>query len=587
MLTEKIQNSIETWLRLDQNEKTKNEVEKLIETNNTEELIERFGERINFGTSGLRSKMGAGFSFMNELVCIQTTQGLCSYLDECQPNWKIKGVVIGFDKRYNSSEFAVAIASVIIGLGGRVFLIEEYCPTPFVPFAVSQYKAACGIMITASHNPKDDNGYKLYWDNAALIISPHDKNIQASILKNLELFETNISLEKVLNHHLCFKIFSDVFELYKIKMLGHSSFTAEEREKVNVPIVYTAMHGVGYRFIKDIHEYWGFPDVIPTELQVQPDPEFPTVKFPNPEEGEGALKLAIETAEKNNVKIVVANDPDADRFIFAEKQTNGEWKIFSGNEIAAIFAPFLLEKWVKMNPDKTRDQAAFVTTVVSSRFLKYFSQAEGCQFVETLVGFKWMANKANELVEQGIDVLMCYEQAIGFAMGPPSYDKDGIIASLLFREIVQNVYEDGLTLGQYVDSLYAKYGYFKSNDGYVLTDDKEKILQVYEDIGRYPKEVNGQQVIYVRDLHIDTPFDSDTTDNKPTFPLSSSPFLTFIFENDSQFTLRTSGTEPKLKWYGESKANSVEEAKLKIDAIVEEIIQKWIRPDERGFEKSA
>ena len=359
--------------------------------------------------------MTAGYANMNYVTVQQTSQGLGQYLlktfgeAECAK----RGVVIGYDGRHNSFGFAHISAATFKYYGIRTFVFDRMVCTPMVPYFTKCFKCVAGVMITASHNPKQDNGYKLYWENSAQIIPPHDKNIQESIENNLELedlseyfnyFEKKITFKpENFTSQTIHRYIDEISKTYLIK---------RELNKACPSITYTAMHGVGYNFIVKTLATIGFPSLNSVKEQIDPDPEFTTVAFPNPEEGKGALQLSIEQAERGESSLILANDPDADRLAIAEKQEDGEWKIFTGDEIGAILAQFLFQTHKAKGDDTSK--FAMVASTVSSKLLKKMAEVEGFRFEETLTGFKWIANKAMELDSQGYKTIFSYEEAIGF-----------------------------------------------------------------------------------------------------------------------------------------------------------------------------
>lgn len=312
-LPEDLRERAQEWLTLDKNQETRSEIESLIEARNVTELTGRLASRMTFGTAGLRSKMGAGFSRMNDLTVIQTTQGFCKYLElqfgkeVCQE----RGVVIGYDARHNSHRFSCYVANVFINEGINVYLFSRETPTPFTPFALRRYSCVAGVMVTASHNPKQDNGYKVYWTNGAQIIPPHDKGISQCIDDNLTPWPTSWEISNIARNPLITDPYSDVKDGY---LLAIQKYCYRKKENPLSPVtcVYTAMHGVGYPFVKMAFEAFGLPEIIPVEEQVKPDPEFPTVTYPNPEEGKSALDLSISTADARGHSVIIANDPDPD-----------------------------------------------------------------------------------------------------------------------------------------------------------------------------------------------------------------------------------------------------------------------------------
>jgi phosphomannomutase len=328
----------------------------------------------------------------------------------------------------------------------------------------------------------------------------------------------------------------------------------------------------------------------PVPLQVQPDPEFPTVAFPNPEEGKGALKLAMECASENNCSIILANDPDADRLAIAEfqKSTN-EWHIFTGNQIGALIGSFVLESL-----KEKQSQKAVLTTTVSSHMLAEIAKHYNAHFDETLTGFKWLGNRAIDLQSEGYDTVFAYEEAIGFMCYDIVRDKDGVSALAIFSEWANHLYSKGVTVFEYLQSLYEKYGYWVSNNAYFICHEKPVINRIFDKIRygstpqqipgqtgfslKYPKSIAGFKVVYVRDLTVG--YDSSTADHRPTLPVSSSSqMLTLQLENDCLLTLRTSGTEPKIKYYTEYKGASFESGTKELQVIVDAMIADLLEPE--------
>ncbi|CAG8780288.1 33764_t:CDS:10, partial [Racocetra persica] len=337
-----IDSLVKEWLRLDKNPVTRLEITKLYSDGNVEKLEECLRNRISFGTAGLRSSMEAGFARINDLTIIQTSQGLCMYLLDTIQNAIVKGVVIGYDHRHNSEKFARLSAAVFLSKGFKVYFYRKLVHTPLVPYGVKKLKAACGIMITASHNPKQDNGYKVYWENACQIIPPHDKGVSDAINNNLEpwIWDPHV----VDNSELCIDNIKEISDAY-FEELKALSYHREDNAASDLKFVYTAMHGVGTPAAKGIFETFALKSLILTKEQTDPDPDFPTVTFPNPEEGKGTWTLAMKTADEAEAHVIFANDPDADRFSVSEKQKNGEWTVFSGNQIGVMLASVVLSNY--------------------------------------------------------------------------------------------------------------------------------------------------------------------------------------------------------------------------------------------------
>jgi len=567
------------WLSTDKNAATLAEAEALRDKGDAEEIKSRFDVRMAFGTAGLRARMGAGYACMNELTVLQASQGLSSYVKA-----SFKGdiaVVVGYDGRHNSHVFATRTAAAFLAKGIHVHLFSKIVPTPYVAYAVSRLKCAVGVMVTASHNPKEDNGYKVYWDNGAQIISPHDKNISAHILENVEPWADAWDSAFVSNHAACTDPYEEIEANYMKDLQGLAS--SAPTSKGSIPIVYSAMHGVGYHACKLAFESNGLAPLIPVVQQCDPDPDFPTVTYPNPEEGKGALKLAFETAEANDSTVVLANDPDADRLAVAAKH-QGSWRIFTGNEIGALFGAWAWKTYKEANPTADFSKACMLSSTVSSMILQTMAQKEGFYFEDTLTGFKWMGNRARELQKEGYQVLLSFEEAIGFAHGTHVVDKDGVSAAVLMAQMANTLADRGMTLVDQLHAVYAEYGYHATKGSYYICRSQPTIDAIFNAIrkdGKYQMQVQDQTISHVRDLT--TGYDSRQADKKALLPTQSSNMITFYLANDSVITLRTSGTEPKIKYYSEIKAPATTaEERAAVDAqlavTVEQIVNTLLQP---------
>ncbi|KAK9508226.1 hypothetical protein O3M35_007934 [Rhynocoris fuscipes] len=588
---------ISEWLQWNQNEKMRIEVEQLLKDNKQAELERIFLQRIEFGTAGLRGRMGPGYFQMNDLVIIQTAQGLLKYLLTQPVDLLNKGVVLGYDGRHNSKRFAELTAGIFLRAGSPVMLCSNVIPTPFVPFAVTKYKAAAGVMVTASHNPKDDNGYKVYWNNGAQIISPHDKGITKCIEESLKPSDNAWDLTILNESEKLIDPLEQLFTDY-LKIIETNLYDRQLNHDAPFRITYTAMHGVGYPYILKVFNIANFKELIPVKEQIEPDADFPTVKFPNPEEGKSALDLSIRTADINNSVIILANDPDADRLAVAEKIHS--WRVFTGNEIGALLGWWMIYTYKQRNPNADLSNAYMLSSTVSSKILKTMASAEGISFEETLTGFKWMGNRACQLHTEGKQVLFAFEEAIGFMCGTAVLDKDGISAAVTVAELAAFLYNNGKTLTSQLDSIYTKYGHHICDNSYFICDDPQLTKTIFNrlrnfnehsngmSLDSYPKWIlNGKyKVISVRDLT--NGFDSTKADNKATLPISkTSQMITFTFDNGFVVTLRTSGTEPKLKYYSELCANpeiqDTEVLQKTLREMVKGVIDEFIEPEKNGL----
>lgn len=572
------------------------EIKKLLSEERYDELSKIMMTRLTFGTAGLRGRMGPGYAAMNDLVIIQTSQGLCAYLDSIVqncPSEKLRGIVIGYDNRYNSDRFSQLAAVSFLLKKFKVYLFSKMTPTPFIPFAVKKLKCLAGIMVTASHNPKDDNGYKVYWSNGAQIKPPHDKNIQECILKNLKPWSNAFDVSLVWTSPLAYDPLTDIEQMYYSDLktsLGSRNFLNQ-----SMKITFTAMHGVAHSYVVKAFQKLQYENYIAVKEQMYPDPNFPTVIFPNPEEN-NCLDLSIMTADKNDCKLILANDPDGDRLAVAEKLSNGKWHVYSGNEVGALLGSFLWKKapeeW-KQKPD----MCCMISSTVSSKILRSIASKEGFIFYETLTGFKWMANQAYDSMGEGMKFIFAFEEAIGYMCGSTVLDKDGIQAAMQIASMSFEAHESGKLLYDLLKETYLKYGYHVSCNSYFICHDPVAIKSMFESLRNYNGASNQYPVCLengksrfsvaaVRDLT--TGYDSRQHDKKAILPSSSSTqMITFYFENGCEATLRTSGTEPKVKYYTEMIAevpeNEWEEKNKLLKEMVDAIISQWMQPEKNGF----
>ncbi|KAL0569810.1 hypothetical protein V5O48_012155 [Marasmius crinis-equi] len=609
---------------MDRNEQTREEIQRLLDKGDTDELESRLRNRIEFGTAGLRGKMEAGWARMNglsfyndtlskcnaespkDLIIIQASQGLCRYVMENVQDARSRGVVIGHDHRHNSERWAKLTAAAFINKGMKVYLHRGLVHTPLVPFSVKRLNASCGVMITASHNPKDDNGYKVYWENAVQIIEPHDKGISDAIKSNLD--PQTWSIESSESSPDCLDVTQEMKDAYFTSL---DSFRLPSyKPGTGVSFVNTSMHGVGHAFVNTAFERFGISFKSVTEQQ-SPNPDFPTVRYPNPEE-KGALDLALATANRVRANYVLAQDPDADRFAAAEKQPNGEWATFTGDQLGVVFAGHVFDAYRASG--KPVDKLAMVASTVSSKMVEAIAKREGFKFVDCLTGFKYIGNTALDLVRQGYEAPFGYEEAIGFMFGSEIRDKDGVAASVVFAQISTILSARGTTVKSYLNDLYARYGFFmvihkKWPSGVILTESQtsnsyfickdpatiDKIFQRIrnlnndesETILRYPHRIAGLRVTSVIDLT--TGYDSTNPPTyKPRLPLSSGHMIQFRAEREPGgdkiiLTTRTSGTEPKIKYYLEGSGKDEDVVAKLLKSVVEELGKDWMEAEKNNL----
>lgn len=484
---------VEKWEQWDKCAATREEVRKLGESEDWDTLRDIMANRLEFGTAGIRGRMGAGFGRMNDLVIVQVSQGLLAYLQTQEPQLSKKGLVLGYDGRHNSARWAALTAGVFLRAKVPVILFRTTVPTPFIPFTVSQLGAAGGVMVTASHNPRWDNGYKVYWGNGAQILSPHDKNIQAMILTHLEP-EVGAFDEPDPSNPLLSDPFQEISASYYSMIPSYND--PARNGKLVKPVVYTAMHGVGWPYCLAAWSNAGFPPskLVPVPEQRDPHPDFPTVEYPNPEEGASALDLAFRTADSCGARYILANDPDADRLACAER-TGDSWKVFNGNEMGALLGWWLVTEYRARH--SSSPSLHVLASTVSSKFLNTLAKAEGLVFTETLTGFKHMGNVSYRLKDQGEVVLFAYEEAIGFMCGTAVLDKDGVSALVCLGELIARLEEQGSGLTQKLEEIYNCYGLHTSQNSYYTCHDPELTKRIFARIrsvgeeGGYPASLAG------------------------------------------------------------------------------------------------
>ncbi|KAF2755792.1 hypothetical protein EJ05DRAFT_478751 [Pseudovirgaria hyperparasitica] len=581
-----ITNLAEEWLRLDEDRETRDEIYKLLLGNKHDELESRLRNRIAFGTAGLRARMEAGFSRMNSLTVIQASQGLAAYILQTIPEAQKLGIVLGRDARHKSEQFARLTAAAFVAKGIKVWWFEKPAPTPLVPFAVGELHAAAGIVITASHNPAADNGYKVYWQNGCQIIPPHDTGIAKSIEENLEpiTWDTSVIDDDNLLVKGCLNL---VLRKY-CNAVRAAAALPNIPSSVYPRFAYTPMHGVGLQFMEEIMDALDLRfNMVRVVDQSYPDGDFPTVPFPNPEE-KGALDLAIKTADVTKVHFILATDPDADRLAVAEK-VDGKWHQFTGNELGILLAAHVHETY---EGTKESEKQAMLASTVSSQMLSAYSHAEGIHFQETLTGFKWLGNKAIELQEQGYHVLFAFEEAIGYMVPKVVKDKDGLSAAAVFLSAVARwQMNDAETPYHKLQKLFKKYGHFEDANTYLISPSPETTNTVFSEIralgSPHPSHLGKHKIARWRDLTAG--YDSATKDHVPDLPVSKdSQMITcdlepHFLEAQVRFTVRGSGTEPKIKLYIEGKAGSAEKAKRAAEKVLEDLLTEWFKPATYGL----
>ncbi len=529
---------VEAWIREDPDPRTRQELEDLLAAGAEADLQDRFQGLLQFGTAGLRGLLGGGPHRMNRAVVIRATAGLCTYLKRMVPNATERGVAIGFDGRRMSRQFAQDAAEVVAGFGLRAHVFDDVVPTPLLAYASLRVNAAAGIMITASHNPPAYNGYKVYWGNGAQIIPPHDEGIAACIasLGSLE------SIPRVpLGQSACVQPLSAEIRteyLAKIKALALHPETPRD-----LRVVYTAMHGVGGALVLDTLSDAGFHDVSVVAEQQDPDGEFPTVAFPNPEE-EGAMDRALALAKQRSAELVLANDPDADR-LAAIVRHDSTYRRLSGNELGCLLAHYLLDQGPKS------DKRLVLCSVVSSPMLLSIGRAHGARAEQTLTGHKWIHNRAIELEKDGYTFVMGFEEALGYAVSSFVRDKDGISAAAVLCDMAAWCKSQGRTLVDELELAWRRYGMFLSEQVSIVlpgTEGAQRIASLMQRARRdSPTTLGAAPVVAVQDFATGTRRTTDGHESTLTFPRAD--VVVYELEGGHRAMLRPSGTEPKIKYY--------------------------------------
>lgn len=580
------------WLRIDRDPETRGEIEHLLTTQNQHELEKRLGTRITFGTAGLRARMEAGFSRMNSVTVIQASQGLAEYLISLDPGNREKGIVIGRDGRHNSEKFAELTAATFLAKGFKVYWLKTI-HTPLVPYGTRHHGAAAGVMVTASHNPAADNGYKVYMGNGCQIIPPHDKGIADQIEANLEPLNWDTEQIRLDNASITdgYKVMGGKY-LRDVKR--NTWLTSETIKSTHshrpIKFTYTPMHGVGWYYFRALLEIARLDkDMHVVKSQAHRNADFPTVKFPNPEE-KGALQEAIKTADMYGDWLILANDPDADRFAAAQK-VDGVWKQFTGNQLGVLLASFVWEKYHEENHDAMGKTAMFVSAVSSRMLFRMGEEWSGngdFTVEETLTGFKWLGNRAKEWEQETSGkALFAYEEAIGYMVPGVGYDKDGVAAASLF---LAACYEwqgrDQMTPWDVLQGLYDTYGYFEDANTYLVTPSPAVTERVFAEIRTAsPSMVGTRTIKRWRDLTVG--HDTGMPGNVPNLPVDpSAQMITCWLDDDVVFTARGSGTEPKVKLYIEASSDSSERANDVANEVLEDLIREWFKPEENGLTRA-
>ena len=542
---------------------------------NDEEIKDRFYKELEFGTAGLRGVIGMGTNRMNKYTVGKATQGLANYIIE--QGTQEKGVAISYDSRRMSDEFSLQTALILNANGIKTYLFENLRPVPELSFAVRQLGCTAGIMITASHNPPKYNGYKVYWDDGSQIVAPRDKDIIAKVraIKDFKEIKT-ISVEEAVEKGL-FKVIKEEMDDKYINKLKSLVLNPDivKREGEELKIVYTPLHGTGNTVTSRLLKELGFKNVYVVPEQAEPNGNFPTVDYPNPEDKK-AFKLALELAKKVDADVVLANDPDADRLgIYAKDSKTGEYMTYTGNMSALLIAEYRISQ-MKEKGILPLD-GMFITTIVSSELAKAIAKDYGLECIEVLTGFKNIGaviKKAEEKKDK--TYVFGFEESYGCLIGDYARDKDGISAVMSLCEAAAYYKSKGMTLWDQMMKIYEKYGFYKEDQVSIVlegADGAKKIKDMMTNMrNNLPEKIGKYKVIEFKDVELDEVKNLVTGEQRKT-GLPKSNVLYYELENNAWCCVRPSGTEPKIKLYMGVKADSMEMAEKDLEELKKAMVE--------------
>ena len=532
-----IEERINSWLNGAYDKETKKEIKNLLDSKNEKELTDAFYRDLEFGTGGLRGIMGVGTNRMNKYTVGRATQGLANYI--LKQNGKDFKVAIGYDSRNNSDIFSKTAAEILSSNGIKVYLYDDIHPISLLSYAVRSLGCIAGIVVTASHNPKEYNGYKVYWTDGAQVIPPHDKNIIDEVLK--------VSPEEVKmgDNSKVSLIGKDIEDKYMNDLMGYLVNPDIIKKHNDIKIVYTPIHGSGYKMVPMALKKAGFTNITTLETVQPPNGNFPTVESPNPENPE-ALKMAVDKAKEIGAELVMGTDPDCDRMGCALLDRDGNYIYLTGNQIGSIILNYLITN------KKNIKNPFVVKTIVTTELARTIADANNVKLFDVLTGFKWIA----DIIEREKDgnYLFGFEESFGYCINGNVRDKDGVSSCLIFAEILAYCKDNNITLADYLESLYEKYGYFyeetisitkKGADGAKAI---EYMMTYYRN--NMPKEISGVEVVHISDYEKKEVYANDGKKIKD-ITLPKSNVLQYILKDNTKITIRPSGTEPKIKFYFE------------------------------------
>ena len=531
---------VNAWLTPTFDDETQQTIKELI-ASNPKELEESFYKNLEFGTGGMRGIMGVGTNRMNKYTLGKNTQGLSNYLHESFPNEAVK-VAIAYDCRHNSKTFAKVVADVFSANNIQAYLFEDLRPTPELSFALKHLGCHCGIVLTASHNPPEYNGYKVYWQDGGQIVPPYDNEIVTEI-NSLDYADIKFDANEALISY----IGEEVDEVFINASVKNGSLDLSNTDRDNMTIVFTSLHGTSITAIPETLKRAGYNNVHIVEEQRVPDGDFPTVASPNPEEP-AALQMALELADKVKADIVIGTDPDCDRLGVAVRDLKGEMVLLNGNQTMVMMTNFLLDLW--KSEGKINDNQFIASTIVSTPMVEALAKAYDVEYKEGLTGFKWIAKMIKDFPE--LDFIGGGEESFGFMVGDFVRDKDAVTSTLLACEIATHAKANGSSFYKELINLYVNHGYYKEHLVSLTKkgiEGAQEIKQMMIDARNTPlAEVNGSKVIKIEDYELSISKDM-LANAESTLDIPKSNVLIYYTADGSKIALRPSGTEPKIKFY--------------------------------------
>ncbi len=565
---QKILSRAEQWTRPPFDEETRRYVQKLIEAD-SEELIESFYKDLEFGTGGMRGIMGVGTNRMNKYTIGKNTQGLANYLKEQFPG-KALSVAVNYDVRHNSKAFARLVADVLSANGIKVYLFKEFRPTPQLSFAVRHLKTDAGIVLTASHNPPEYNGYKVYWNDGAQVVPPHDKGIVEAIAQ-VDFSDIRFDVDERLIEY----VGEDLDHAFIEAAVQHATFG--ERNRNNIKILFTSLHGTSVTIMPKAMKQAGFTNFHIVEEQAEPSGDFPTVKSPNPEEP-AAFEMALKKADEIGADIILATDPDADRIAVAVRDSEGKMILLNGNQTMAVMDRFLLEK--EKAGHRLTGNEFIASTIVSTDLIMDIGAQYGVEVKRSLTGFKWIAELIRAY-EGKLRFIGGGEESFGYMVGDFVRDKDSITSGLLAAEIASAAQAEGSSFFEYLLDIYKQNKFYKEHLVALVKKGLEGKAEIDRMMDRFrnhpPESIDGEKIIRVEDYLKGEILDIVTGEMKSINEIPQSDVLIFYTEKNTKVALRPSGTEPKIKFYISVNTNlDTNEAFKAKEALLSEKIERII-----------